>query len=107
MEMFLVNSDVNTTAKSTISMITLNNVRCLHMCRLGFIAFQLFYLSMCARLFWCVFVLADQRGIVCFPQSVRFEPPNVIENLNYYGKLKTKQQNVQILTNRCYKVVEG
>ena len=88
MEMFLVNSDVNTTAKSTISMITLNNVRCLHMCRLGFIAFQLFYLSMCARLFWCVFVLADQRGIVCFPKSVRFEPPNVIENLNYYGKLK-------------------
>ena len=43
---------------------------------LGFLTFHPFLnFSTYARLFWCVF-LSDQRCIVCFPQSFRFEPPN-------------------------------
>ena len=39
---FLVNSDVNTTAKRTITMTILSNVRCWHICTVGFVSFQLF-----------------------------------------------------------------
>ena len=74
------------------------------MCRFGFVTSQLFYLSTCARPFWCVFFLADQHGIVCFPKSVRFELPNVIEILKLLWE--DKKQNVQILTNGGYKIVE-
>ena len=50
------------------------------------------------------FFLADQRGMAYFPKSVRFELPHVIENLKLL-LWEGKKQNVQILTNRGYKIV--
>ena len=53
------------------------------------------------------FFLADQRGMACFPKSVRFAhppPPNVIEILKLLRE--GKKQNVQIHTNSGYKIVE-
>ena len=34
------------------------------------------------------FCLADQRGIVCFPKNVRFDPTNVIEILKLLWEAK-------------------
>ena len=43
------------------------------------------------------FLLANQRGIVCFSKNIRFDPPNVIEILKLLRE--AKKQDVQILTN--------
>ena len=100
MEIFLVNSDVNTTPKITITM-PLKNVRCwlayVHVRVRHFSTFL--FIHVCPPIVVRFFFLADQRGLVCFPRSVRFEPPNGIKILKFLSD--AKKQNVPIYPYQC------
>ena len=42
------------------------------------------------------FFLANQRGLVCFPRSVRFEPPNVIKILKFLWDAKKNKMCISL-----------